>query len=141
MSIGVSVVCSGPVSVSALPVSVPLFAMHSHLHTYAHTHTRMHTACAHTRARHIQSSLSLSQTNTNTSRAPLFLPTNTLTQTHWMSMVESKHGPMKNACPFACFIRNTHRDSFPISAEIPHKNINYTDDLGGSVGRNGAQQE
>lgn len=43
--------------------------------------------------------------------------------------------------PFACFIRNTHRDSIPIPAEKPHRNINYAGNLGGSVGRNAAEGE
>lgn len=48
---------------------------------------------------------------------------------------------MKNACPLACFIRNTHRDSVHISAEKPHRNINYARNLGGGVGRAGAERE
>lgn len=48
---------------------------------------------------------------------------------------------MKNACPLACFIRNTHRDSIHISAEKPHRNINYARNLGGGVGRTGAERE
>lgn len=48
---------------------------------------------------------------------------------------------MKNACPLACFIRNTHWDSIHISALKPHRNVNYTSNFGGSVGGNGAESE
>lgn len=129
MSIGVRLLLSGPVSA----LSVPLFAIHTHTYIQIHTHTQPNTF----RALYP----SHSQTNTQTSRAPLFLLTNMLTQTSRLTMVQSRHRPMKNACPFACFIRNTHQDSIPISPEIPHRNINYESNLGGSLGREFVQLE
>lgn len=48
---------------------------------------------------------------------------------------------MKNACSLACFIRNTHWDSIHISALKPRRNINYTGNLGGSVGGSRAEWE
>ena len=115
----------------------------NHTHTHAHTHTQGYILHVHTQANTFRA-LYPSHKQTQTHQELLFLPTNTLAQTfhtQWMSMVGSRHRPMKNACPFACFIRNTHRDSIPISAEKPHRNINYTGNLGGSVGRNGAERE
>ena len=94
--------------------------------------------------KHIQSSLSLSQTNTNTSRSASFSPP-TRSRKHPDSggclWYRADTGPWKMHVPFACFIRNTHRDSIPISAEKPHRNINYAGNLGGSVGRNAAEGE
>lgn len=97
-----------------------------------HTHTN----------KHIQSSLSLSLTNKHTDiKSSSFPLTNMLTQTSRLTMVQSRHRPMKNACPFACFIRNTHQDSIPISPEIQHRNINYESNFGGSLGREFVQLE
>lgn len=120
MSIGVCLLLSGPVSA----LSVPLFAIHTHTN------------------KHIQSSLSLSLTNKHTDiKSSSFPLTNMLTQTSRLTMVQSRHRPMKNACPFACFIRNTHQDSIPISPEIQHRNINYESNFGGSLGREFVQLE
>lgn len=98
------------------------------------THTPIHTACVHTYGQ-THSELSIPVTNKHKHIKSAALSTRKLdrtnTRTRWMSMAETKHGPMKNACPFACFIRNAHRDSIPIPAEIPHKNINYTGNLWG----------
>lgn len=108
------------------------------------THTNTYCMCTHTH-RQTHSELSIPVTNKHKHIKSASLSPHKRARTNtpalWMSTVESKHGPMKNACPFACFIRNTHRDSIPIPAEIPHRNINYTGNLGGSVGRNGAQQD
>lgn len=109
---------------------------------YCHSlaHTRRHTACTH-RSKHIQSLLCLSQANTSRAALSPHKHAHTNTPAQWKSMVQSRRRPMKNACPFACFIRNTHRDSIHISAEEPHRNINYIGNLGGSVGRNDAERE
>lgn len=84
-----------------------------------------------------------SPANTNTSRAALSPHKHARTniQAQWKSIVQRRRRPMKNACPLACFIRNTHRDSIHISAEKPHRNINYARNLGGSVGRTSAERE
>lgn len=119
MSNGMCLVFSG--YVSAVSQSSSLH------HSFTLTHTGICTACAHTGKR-IQSSLFISQTNRNTRRAPLsphkYAHTNT--QSHWMSMVQGRHRSMKNACPFACFIRNTHRDSIPIPPLKYHRGISIT---------------
>lgn len=124
MSIGVCLLLSGPVSA----LSVPLFAIHTHTNTYTHTHKQTHS----------ELSLTNKHTDIKSSSFPL---TNMLTQTSRLTMVQSRHRPMKNACPFACFIRNTHQDSIPISPEIQHRNINYESNLGGSLGREFVQLE
>lgn len=107
-----------------------------------HTDTLMHAVCAHT-SKHTQSSLALSQANANTSKAALspHKQARTNIQAQCKCMVESRRRPMKNACPFACFIKNTHWDSIHISAEKPQRNINYVSSLGGSVGRNEAKAQ
>lgn len=136
MSIGVRLVLSGCVSAVSLSLSS------SFHYSLTLIHTGICTACAHT-GKCVQSSLFISQTNRNTWRAPLSPRKHAHTDIQWVgvSMVQSRHRSMKNACPFACFIRNTHRDSIPIAAEIPRRNINYTGNLGGGVGRNGAERE
>lgn len=134
------------------------------LYFMPHSHSGLSTARVH-RSKHIQSwrpvppiplhhhyhhhyhlqphSLSLSQANTNTSRAALSPHKHTRTniQARWKSIVQRRHRPMKNACTLACFIRNTHWDSIHISALKPHRNINYTGNVGGSVVGNGAEWE
>ena len=109
---------------------------------HTQTHSGMHAVCAHT-SKHTQSSLALSQANANTSSAALSprKQARTNIQAQCKSMVESRRRPMKNACPLACFIKNTHWDSIHISAEKPQRNINYVSSLGGSVGRNEAKAQ
>lgn len=124
------VFCSLGLFQLSLLLSLP--STHTHTHTNTYTHTN----------KHIQSSLSLSLTNKHTDiKSSSFPLTNMLTQTSRLTMVQSRHRPMKNACPFACFIRNTHQDSIPISPEIQHRNINYESNLGGSLGREFVQLE
>ncbi len=127
-------------------VSCALWLRFSFLSSYTHTlrHTLGYIPHTHTRANTFRT-LYPSHKQTQTHQELLLLPhvcarTNRsrLSACLWKL---SRHRPMKNACPFACFIRNTHRDSSPISTERPHRNINYTGNLGGCVGRNGAEPE
>ena len=147
MSIGVILVLARSLSLwlsfTSLFLSLSLFAIYSLSHTHTHTHTRTQYRMRTHEHKHIQSSLSLLQTNTNTSRSASFSPTRSRKHPDSGGCLwyRADTGPWKMHVPFACFIRNTHRDSIPISAEKPHRNINYAGNLGGSVGRNAAEGE
>ena len=109
LSCSLSLSLSGSVSPLSLSLSLSLFAIYSHTHTHTdaipHAHTRAQT--------HSELSIPLANKHKHIKKR-LFLLANTLAQTsrlRRMSMVQSRHRPMKNACPL-CVFHKKHSSGF-----------------------------
>ncbi|KAK7945261.1 hypothetical protein WMY93_000989 [Mugilogobius chulae] len=72
----------------------------------------------------------------------VFLPAVRVQQSdpHWIA--QSRPTAMKNACPFCVLHKDTHLHSVPVSEQKqPHRNTNYSGNLGSDAGGNGAKME